>query len=755
MNLTKMFITRTICSSILILLLWTMAVASHPSAKRSADIERSIDSLLKRMTLEEKVGQMTQVTIDVVSVGSDGRQEPHAIDDAKLEKAILQYNVGSIINVGPSWYSYDHWHDVITKIQDVATKKSRLKIPVLYGIDAIHGATYTNGATLFPQSIGLAATWNPDIAKHIGDITALDVRASGIPWNFHPVLDIGRQPLWPRFWETYGEDVYLAKTLGSAYIDGLMGDDMSSETKLAPCLKHYAGYSLPISGKDRTPAWIDERMMRQYVLPTFEAAVKAGVPTVMVNSSEINGIPGHANYHLLTEILKQEWKFEGFVVSDWQDIERLHTRDGVAKTPKEAARIAVMAGIDMSMVPLDYSFYDYVLQLAQEGSIPLERIDDAVRRILRVKYLVGLFDRPYPNTELMKSIKSSENEDFNRQVAQESMTLLKNDRNVLPLKKTTKVLVTGPTANMMSVLNSGWTITWQGDDESLYPKDKPTILKAIQSKMGVANVQYVAGTSFDNTLDIDSAVSAAKKADVIIACLGEKAYCETPGNIDDLTLDEPQLRLVNELAKLGKPIVLVLAEGRPRIIHPIIDKTDAIVLAYLPGMQGGNAIADVLFGDANPSGKLPFSYPKFPNTLACYDLKQLETMEGNKYDPEFPFGFGLSYTTFQYSNFKLSKNMLNDNGNLEVSVDVKNTGSVQGNEVVQLYARQMYRTISPPVKELKSFKKVSLKAGETVNVKFVIGPDDLAFVGLNNKWITEKGEFRLSIDKFAEGFELK
>ncbi len=755
MKSTKTVFGRITRGCVVIALCAAIVGAGELPSKKKAEIERNIDALLKKMTLEEKVGQMTQVTIDVVSVGNDGRQEPHAIDASKLEQAILQYHVGSIINVGPSWYSFAHWHEVITKIQDVATKKSRLKIPVLYGIDAIHGATYTQGGTLFPQSIGLAATWNPEMARQIGDVTALDVRASGIPWNFHPVLDVGRQPLWPRFWETYGEDVYLAKTLATAYIDGLMGDDMSADTKLAPCLKHYAGYSFPLSGKDRTPAWIDERMMRQYFLPTFEAGVKAGVPTVMVNSSEINGIPGHANYHLLTEVLKQEWDFQGFVVSDWLDIERLHTRDGVAKTPKDAARIAVMAGIDMSMVPLDYSFYDYVLQLVHEGSIPTERIDDAVRRILRVKYLVGLFERPYPNTELQKSIQTSENDEFNREVARDSMTLLKNSRSILPLKKTTKVLVTGPTANMLSVLNSGWTITWQGDDENLYPKDKPTILAAIRAKVGEQNVQYAAGVAFDKVPDLEAAMSAGKTADVIIACLGEKAYCETTGNVDDLTLDESQLQLVNELTKLGKPIIVVLAEGRPRIIHPIIGKADAILLAYLPGMEGGNAVADVVFGDAVPSGKLPFSYPKYPNALVCYDAKQIETMEGNKYDPEFPFGFGLSYTTFQYSNLKLSNSALTNNGNLEVSVDIKNTGAVEGKEVVQMYVRQLYRSISPPVKELKSFKKVSIKPGETANVKFAITPADLAFVGLHNKWITEKGEFQIFVDNLGAKFELQ
>jgi beta-glucosidase len=724
-------------------------------AKTLKQIDGKIDVLLKNMTLEEKVGQMTQITIDVVSAGADGRLEPHAIDSAKLAAAILRYHVGSIINVGPSGYSVAHWQDVITAIQDMAVKQSRLKIPILYGIDAIHGATYTNGATIFPQSFAVAATWDEEIARGVGEITAYEVRASGIPWNFNPVLDIGRQPLWPRFWETYGEDVFLTRTFGLAYVRGLMGNDMSGKTGVAPCLKHYVGYSFPRTGKDRTPAWIDERMMREYFLPPFEAAVKAGVPTVMANSGDVNGIPGHANYHFLTEVLKEEWGFDGFVDSDWLDIERLFTRDHIATTPKDAVRIAVMAGVDMSMVPLDYSFYDLLLELVKEKSVPLSRIDDAVRRILRVKYVTGLFERPYPDRSLAAGVASPEFSAFNIRAARESITLLRNEGNVLPLSKNRRVLVTGPTADMLSVLNSGWTITWQGDEESLYPKEKPTILKAIRGKLGPKNVVYLPGTGFDAPVGIPAAVAAAETSDVVIACLGEKAYCETAGNVEDLTLDGAQLDLVESLAKTGKPVVVVLAEGRPRIIHRIVNRTKAIVMAYLPGMEGGTAVADILFGDAVPSGKLPFTYPKYPNSLLTYDCKTTETAEGNTYDPEYPFGFGLSYTTFAYSDLAVKSGVATMDDDFTVTVSVRNTGSVAGKEVVQLYVSDLFRSIVPPGRELKAFKKVALAPGETAAVSFTLTPADLSFIDVHNRRVTERGTFRVSVGSLSKEFELR
>jgi beta-glucosidase len=535
----------------------------------------------------------------------------------------------------------------------------------------------------------------------------------------------------------------------------LQGDDVGSPDKVAACLKHYVGYSYPFNGKDRTPAFIDERMMRQYFLPTFEAGVRAGTPTVMVNSAEVNGIPGHINHHLLTDVLKNEWKFRGLVVSDWADIKNLYTRDHVAATPKDAVRMSVMAGVDMSMVPLDFSFYDLLLENVKDGSVPMSRIDDAVTRILRVKFMTGLFKNARPDPQLKARFNQPEFEQANLKAAHEAITLLKNENNILPLKKGQKVLVTGPTANLLSVLNGGWTFTWQGNDESLYPKDKLTILRAIENVAGAENVTYLPGTTFDKEIDIAAAVKAAGSADVIIAALGEKAYCEMPGSIDDLTLDDAQLLLVTELAKTGKPIVLVMAEGRPRVIHKIAPLAAGIVMAYLPGLEGGRAIADVLFGKVNPSGKLPFTYPSSPNAFATYDYKSLQSVADNRPSWEFPFGHGLSYTKFAYSDFALSSANLTKGGSITVSVVVKNTGDRAGKEVVQLYVSDVYRSISPPNRELKGFQKIELQPSESRTVSFKLSPADLTFVGLDNKWITEPGAFKASVANLEGNFTLQ
>ena len=722
-------------------------------APPDAAVEAKVDALLKRMTIEEKAGQMTQVTIDVISETGGGPNAPHEISPAKLEAAILKYHTGSILNVMGSAYTVEHWHQILNAIQD-AVEKTRLKVPVLYGLDSIHGATYVTGATLFPQSISTAATWNPALAERAGEISAFQTRAAGVPWTFYPVLDVGRQPLWPRFWETFGEDALLATKMGEAYVHGLQGSDVGAKDKVAACLKHYAGYSFPFNGKDRTPAFIDERMLRQTFLPPFEAAVRAGVPTVMVNSGEINGIPGHANHHLLTEILKQEWGFKGFVVSDWEDVKRLHTRDHVAATPKDAVRVAVMAGIDMSMVPFDFSFYDLLLENVKDGSIPVARIDDAVRRILRVKYMTGIMDHPRPDPDLAAHFDQPAFAEANLNAARESITLLKND-GLLPLSRGRKVLVTGPTANLLSSLNGGWTITWQGDRDDLYPKDKLTILGGIQHAVVEGNVTYVPGTTFDRETEVNRAVEAARGVDVIVAALGEHAYCETPGNIDDLTLDAAQLHLVDELAKTGKPLVIVLAEGRPRVIHSILGKANAVVMAYLPGMEGGRAIADVLFGEVNPSGKLPFTYPSVPNGFSTYDYKTLENTQDNPVSAEFPFGYGLSYTSFAYSDLHVSAATLAKTGTLTVSVAVKNTGARAGKEVVQLYVSQLYRSVSPPNKELKGFQKLDLQPGETKTATFTLKPANLAFVGLANHWTTEPGKFRVNIGGLRGEFTLQ
>ncbi|MFH2031916.1 MAG: glycoside hydrolase family 3 N-terminal domain-containing protein [Bacteroidota bacterium] len=727
---------------------------SEDSKPQNEDLEKKIDKILSSMTLEEKVGQMTQVTLEVVSKERKSESDELVLDIGKLKDAILKYKVGSILNTGGAANSIESWHNIITTIQDIALKESRLKIPVLYGIDAIHGANFTIGATLFPQAIAMSATRNKDIVFKGGEITAFETRASGIPWNFNPVLGMGREPLWPRLWETYGEDVYLTTEMGRAYVKGQQGNDIGAKDKVATCIKHYLGYSVPKNGNDRTPAWIPERMMREIFLPSFQAGVEEGSMTVMVNSSEINGIPVHADHYLLTELLKDELNFKGFIVSDWEDIKRLHTRDRVAETPEQAVKMAVMAGLDMSMVPYDYSFYEILLKLVDDGEVPVSRIDDAVRRILRVKLMVGLFENPYPNKELVQKFACNEFTQANLDAAREAITLLKNNSK-LPLKKNSKVLVTGPTSNLMRVLNGGWTFNWQGDNESLYPAEKFTILEAVQNKIGKDNVLFYEGVDFSGDVNSSAAVDAASSVDAVILCLGESNYSESPGNITDLALDVRQIEYAKKLYKTGIPVILVLIEGRPRVINPIVEDASAIVMGYLPGMEGGIAISDVLFGDVNPSGKLPFTYPKFVNGNTTYDYKPIEFFDVNKYDPQFPFGFGLSYTSFSYSDLKLEKTEIEQNENLKISVKVTNSGSVDGKEAVELYLTDIYGSVTRPNKQLKRFEKIELKTGESKVVEFSLNTHDLSFIGRDNKRITEAGEFIVSVSDLKKNFFLK
>ncbi|HDP97670.1 MAG TPA: beta-glucosidase [bacterium] len=728
---------------------------SNPARSETKKLDRKIDDLLSSMTIEEKIGQMTQISIEILTIDGAKPEDRVELDMQKLRQAVVKYNVGSILNVGTSAHPLDHWQKIITTIQDVATKETRLKIPIIYGIDAIHGASYTKDATLFPQNIGMAATWNTELMKKNGEITAYEVRASGILWNFNPVLDVGRQPLWSRLWETFGEDPYLAATLGAAYVKGQEGDEnnIGANDKVAVCMKHYLGYSFPLTGKDRTPAWIPERMLREYFLPPFQAAIESGAHTLMVNSSEINGVPVHSSYFYLTELLRNELGFKGFTVSDWSDIKNLHERERVAASQKDAVKMAVMAGIDMSMVPLDYSFYELLLELVKDGKVPESRINEAVGRILKVKFKLGLFENPYPDKSLNNRFACQEFQQVNLQAAQESITLLKNNNQTLPLAKNKKVLVTGPTANLLSYLNGGWTITWQGDREDLYPKNKFTILQAIQKKIGESNVIYEPGTSVDEEIDIPAAVEAAKNADVAIVCIGEKTYCETPGNILDLTLPAVQLNLVSAIATTKTPVVLVLVEGRPRIIREIVDKADGILMAFLPGMEGGPAVANVLFGDCNPSGKLPITYPRYPNDLTLYDHKYSENYNLDcRYNPQFPFGFGLSYTSFDYSNLKIDKKEIHQDELLTISVQVKNSGDRAGKEVVQLYLSDLYASVTPSVKRLKRFEKVALKPGELKTISFVLNQKDLSFIGRDNKPVVEPGEFEVMIGGLKEKF---
>ena len=728
---------------------WTPA---GPAASASA---ASVEKLLAQMTLKEKVGQMTQLEIGMVT---DGTGPNLRINPDKLHKAVGEYGVGSILNVNDQALSLEKWHEIIRAIQEEA-KKSRLKIPVLYGIDTIHGANYIAESTLFPQPLAMAATWNPELMLRGSQIAAAETRKAGIPWAFSPVLDAGRQPLWSRLWETFGEDTYLAIVMGVATVRGYEGSDLSSPVNVSASLKHYVGYSFPTTGGDRTPALIPENTLREYFLPTFAAAVKAGAHTVMVNSGEVNGIAGHANGHLLKDVLRGEMGLQGIVVSDWMDIKKLVGVHHIAANEKEATRIAVVAGIDMSMVPSDYSFSNLLLELAQEGKVPASRIDEAVRRILTVKYQMGLFDDPLRGMESKAVVGSPESRQVSLEAARESITLLKNENHMLPLSKTAHILVTGPGADSLIPLNNGWTYTWQGDRASAYPKDHATILKAIQEKIGAGNVAYVPGTTLDREVDVAKAVEAASKADAVVICIGEWAYAETPGNITDLTLPDAQLLLAHKIEETKKPVILVLTEGRPRIINRIADPAKAIVMAYNPSNEGGQAIADILFGDVNPSGKLPITYPRFPNRLFTYDHK---VFEGDDWGAgkaqaasQFEFGTGLSYTSFAYSDLRVTTSGASGAQAVQVEVTVKNTGDRAGKEVVQAYLSQRVASVTQPVKRLKRFAKVMLQPGESRKLNFALTADDLSFIGLENTRVVEPGTFDVLVGGLHQSFDWK
>jgi beta-glucosidase len=745
--LTHMFIVK-IAAIFPALLIAQISFSQH-----SLTDQQNAEALLKKMTLDEKIGQMTQVALGVVATQQDG-----ILDPAALQKAIQQYKVGSILNVTGHALSTDQWHIVISQIQDEA-KKTRLHIPVIYGLDGIHGQTYTLDATLFPQNIAMAATRNPTLAIGAAKVTAKELRASGVRWNFAPVLDCGRQPLWSRFPETYGEDVYIGKTLGAAVVKAYEEDGLRNPTAVASCMKHYIGYSASRTGKDRTPIYMPEIEMREYYLPQFREAVKAGASTIMINSSDMNGTPVHASKYLLTDVLRKELGFEGLIVSDWEDIIRLHTRHNVASTPRAAVAMAVNAGVDMSMVPMDFSFFDLLKQAVQKNEVPMSRIDDAVKRILVLKLRCGLFENPYPEPAAMGNFGKPEYQTLALDAAHEVMTLLKNENNILPLAKSAKILVAGPAAQSNSALNGCWSYTWQGKDEQWYPKDSKTILQSITDKIGAANVFTTTAKGFENAanFDADKLKAAAAEADVIVLCLGENAYAESPGNIRDLVLPAEQLNLAIAAASTGKPVILVLSEGRPRFITSIEPQMKGILMAYWSGKKSAEAIADVLFGDYNPDGKLPFSYPKTMGEIVLYDRKPTEDVRevfndnvSGGYDPLFPFGWGLSYTTFEYGDIKLSSEKLKGSGAITVSVTVKNTGAKDGKQTIELYSHELYASITPNMRRLRAFKKIFLKAGEQQTVSFNIDKSDLAFVDAQLRTVTEPGAFDLLIgDKKA------
>jgi len=739
------------------------------NTKHQTAIDRRADELLSQMTIEEKVGQMAQISLDVIGNGKEVFESkiPFGIDTTRLRKALVDYHIGSVLNTTNNYaLPPAEWNSIISQIQQTATQHTRLKIPVIYGIDAIHGSTYAVGATIFPQEITIAASFNPQNAYNLSKVAAYETRACGIPWNFSPVLDLGADPRFSRQFEGFGEDPYVITVMGEQMIKGYQGvtDSIGNPIKLAACMKHFLGYSVPVTGKDRTPAYIPENVLREYHLPQFKAAVDAGVESVMINSGLINGVSVHASHDIITKLLKEELKFDGIVVSDWMDIINLQKRDRIAKTNKEAIKLAINAGIDMSMVPYDYvSFCNDLVALVKDGEVKESRIDDAVRRNLKVKIKLGLFETPVTKISDYPAFGSREHAKLSYAAAADAITLLKNTQGILPLAKTVKVLVAGPNANSMRSLNGGWTYSWQGDKVERFAGAYNTILKAIQNKLGDKNVRYVPGVSYVETgryfeekeNQLEEAIAAARGVDVVILCEGENTYTEKPGDLNDLNLSELQIKLARELAKIGKPVILVLNEGRPRCISAFEPHMKAIVQTYLPGNYGGDALADILFGDVNPSGKLPYTYPAYPNSVVCYYHKFSEEQKPSEgaykyesdYNPQYNFGYGLSYTTFKYSNLKLSKRTLSANELLYINVNVTNTGKRKGKETVMLFSSDLYASISPDMKRLRRFKKIDLQPGETKTVTFSISPTDLAFVNLDNKWVTEPGDFELRIDK--------
>ncbi|MFC5285050.1 glycoside hydrolase family 3 N-terminal domain-containing protein [Pedobacter alpinus] len=738
-------------------------------------VDVKVNALLQKMTLEEKVGQMAQITLDVITKGKDRftSDEPVVLDPKMLDLAFGKYKVGSVLNTANNRArTTEVWYNIISEIQKKGS--GRLNIPIIYGIDAIHGVTYTAGATFFPQQIGQAATRNIALIKEGAKITAYETRASGIPWNFAPVLDLGPDPRFPRIWETYGEDPFLTSEIGKAVIKGYEGDDnnISSPFNVASCLKHFLGYQVAFSGKDRTPAIISDQALREYHLPAFKAAIAAGAHTIMINSGLINGVPVHANPKLLTNLLRNELGFKGLVVTDWGDIENLYNRDRVASSNKEAVMLAINAGIDMSMIAYQFEpFCDDLVALVKEGKVKQSHIDEAVTRILKLKFKLGLFETPVTNFKDYPKFGSKEFELAAYQTAAESITLLKNSNQVLPLKKDIKVLVTGPNANSMRTLNGGWSYSWQGEKVDEFAAKYNTIAKAIQNKIGVNKAQFIAGISykmdgkyFEEYADnMDEAIAAAKDVDVVVLCLGENTYTETPGNLSDLYVSEMQTEYAKKLAATGKPIVLVLNEGRPRLISKFEPQMKAVLQSYLPGNFGGDALADIIFGDVNPSGKLPYNYPKFPNSLANYNHKPSESrsvVEGvynydADYNPQYEFGFGLSYTTFSYSNLNVSASKIKASDVLTVTVDVKNTGEREGKEAVELYLADLYASLSPDVKRLKGFQKINLKPGESKTVTFKLSKNHFSFINNESKEVVEAGDFEIYISNLKTGFTVQ
>jgi beta-glucosidase len=760
--------TRLILFTINFLFGFFVVSQSKPSIS-SPEIEAEVKSILSAMSLEEKVGQTCQITLDVLlEIDAEGKiVEPIRVDKKKIYEALVEYKVGSILNVGWHTLSIEEWDHVMENVH-APFKQEKVKTPIIYGIDAIHGVNYTINGTLFPQEIGLAATWNPDLAKEFGNVTAYETRASGIPWNFSPVLDLGRQPLWSRTFETLGEDPYLASEMGKAIILGYQGTSGPDSVHVAACLKHFVGYSNPLSGRDRTPAWIPEKYMRELYMPPFKEAIEQGALTVMVNSGVVNGVPGHANYHFLTEVLKEEWGFDGFAVSDWEDFLMLNTVHRTAESKKAGIVQAINAGMDMSMVPNAPQYIEYcdlMKDAINEGSISMQRLDDAVSRILRVKLILGLYEKRMNQSGEYPDFASKEHKELALQSALESITLLKNN-GVLPLKKDQKVLISGPTSNNLTFLNGAWTHTWQGDNPDFNTSGRPTVREEFERILGKENVLFSQGVELfvedqyetARLLDTADFKIKAQLSEVIVLCLGEYPATEKPGDIRSLNISPEQIKLAEMAYATGKPVVIILIEGRPRIIRDIVDESSAIVQAYLPGDFGADALGQLLFGEVNFSGKLPYSYPKYDGQIEFYDHPRSVDRHKNgfnAYQPEWDFGYGISYASYEYTNLTLSRKNMTKEDSIVVTVDVHNTGDVDGKEVVQLYISDHFASLIPAGKSLKGFSKIELKAGETKKVRFVVYEEDLVFYKENEGWISEKGDFSVMVDNLEQTFQLK
>lgn len=732
-----------------------------PAIPSDPQIEAHIATWLQRMTLDEKIGQMCEITVDVIT---DFPRSANGctLSEAMLDTVIGKYKVGSILNV-PLGVAQkkEKWAELIKQIQDRSMKE--IGIPCIYGVDQIHGTTYTLDGTLFPQSINIAASFNRELARKSAEVSAYETKAGCIPWTYAPVMDLGRDPRWPRMWESFGEDCYVNAEMAVQMVKTFQGTDPNhiGANHVAACIKHFMGYGVPVSGKDRTPSSISRTDLREKHFAPFLASLKAGALSLMVNSGVDNGLPFHANKELLTGWVKEDLNWDGMIVTDWADINNLCTRDHIAATKKEAIKIAINAGIDMSMVPYEVSFCTYLKELVEEGEVPMSRIDDAVACVLRLKYRLGLFDTPYWDISKYDKFASPEFAKAALQAAEESEVLLKNEDHILPLAKGKKILLTGPNANSMRCLNGGWSYSWQGDKADQCAQAYNTIYEALCNKYGKENVAYEPGVTYktgektlwweENEPQIEKAVAAATNADVIIACVGENSYCETPGNLTDLSLSAHQKDLVKALAATGKPIILVLNEGRPRIINDIVPLVKAVVHILLPGNYGADALAELLAGDANFSAKLPFTYPHLINSLATYDYKTCENkgqMAGNyNYDAvmdvQWPFGFGLSYTTYQYRNLKVDRSSFKAEDEMTFTVEVTNTGKRAGKESVLLYSSDLVASTAPDNIRLRNFEKIGLQPGETKIVTMKLKGSDLAFVGYDGKWRLEKGDFKI------------